>query len=704
MFRREWRQQTPGGERCSRSPSRPPSAASRSPRTPFPPTTATSARPTSCSRSTAPIRARLEAGLDAARKSFGTIEVIGHRSVRRPGDVETVDYRSQAPGGPYGGELLALRRGSYPDGPGEVAVTNGVAGVSSARIGSSLALDGRRRTVVGIVENPRKLSDEFALVSPSSASAGPGRRARRRGGRRGSSESFFQSQGDRADSAFAGSMNRGSDVSSAAETLAIFSVATVFLLLASLVAAAGFAVVAQRRLRQLGMLAAIGATQKHLRLVLLANGAVVGAIAAVVGTIAGLALWVVFAPTLESAVDHRIDRLSLPWGLITMAVVLSVVGAASPPGGPGERSPAFPSCSRSRGDRPAEARTPFGDRGRGLIAVGIVCLALSGRDRAPLIIAGLMTTIVGSLLLGPLAIRTFSREPRESRSRLDSHSETWLATRPVPERRSPPVTLALGIAAAVVVTASAEEAKAAAEPPTLSDRQIRVYLGPPDARQFTPVDAPAQLGRLAASVRQLAGQLDRATVIPLIKAIATGPTPPSSSADTRVIPASSSQDDSTAQPAAGVPRPIAASCRHTRGAQVPRNRPRRGGAEHRLPRRPERRGRGARHPELHEPATRSPSRTSRRSRPESTSSAPPARHRTSSSRRRPSSPRLEADPRRLARRVEPASDPPADRRRPRHRVESRSHDRGPEGTVDPKRRPRASQQPRAPCSHSPSSP
>ena len=73
----------------------------------------------------------------------------------------------------------------------------------------------------------------------------------------------------------------------AADSFAVFSVATVFLLLASLVAAAGFAVVAQRRLRQLGMLAAIGATQKHLRLVLLTNGAVVGVIAATLGTIAG---------------------------------------------------------------------------------------------------------------------------------------------------------------------------------------------------------------------------------------------------------------------------------------------------------------------------------------------------------------------------------------------------------------------------------
>ena len=87
-----------------------------------------------------------------------------------PGSVETLDYRSQTPGGAYSSELLALRSGSYPIGPGEVAVTDGVAESLRLEVGSTLALDGRQRTVVGIVENPSKLSDEFALVSPSSAS------------------------------------------------------------------------------------------------------------------------------------------------------------------------------------------------------------------------------------------------------------------------------------------------------------------------------------------------------------------------------------------------------------------------------------------------------------------------------------------------------------------------------------------------------
>jgi len=86
----------------------------------------------------------------------------------------------------------------------------------------------------------------------------------------------------------------------------------------------------------------------------------------------------------------------------------------------------------------------------------------------------------------------------------------------------------------VVVTASAEEAKAAAEPPTLSDRQIRVYLGPADARELTPVDATAQLGRLAASVQQLADRLDHASVIPLRKAVQPGARPVVVG-DTRVI-------------------------------------------------------------------------------------------------------------------------------------------------------------------------
>src|SRR5512132_2615593 len=168
---------------------------------------------------------KLHAALDSAEKAFGTFDVIGHQSVSVPGSVATVDYRAQTAGGTYTGELLALRSGSYPVGLREVAVTDGVAESLRLEIGSTLGLDDRRRTVVGIVENPRKLSDEFALVAPSSAS--PKALDLFVDAPEAEHDSFVRSLEDRSGSPYSGSMLKGNDVSGTAETLAMFSVATV---------------------------------------------------------------------------------------------------------------------------------------------------------------------------------------------------------------------------------------------------------------------------------------------------------------------------------------------------------------------------------------------------------------------------------------------------------------------------------------------
>ncbi len=346
---------------------------------------------------------KLEASLAASEDRFGTTDVIGHRSLPVPGGVDRVEFRAQDPSGPYGG--LALRRGSYPEGPGQVAVTDGVATLLGLELGKSLALDGRRRTVVGIVENPLELSDEFALVAPSSAEAldtvtvlvdaddvAVG--------------SFARAQGDQ--SALMGFKIRGHY--EPAPELAMFSVATVFMLLASLVAAAGFAVIAQRRLRHLGMLAAIGATEKHLRLVLLTNGALVGAIGALIGTVAGLALWVTVAPTLEPALDYRLDRSSLPWALLVLTVLVAVLAATAAAWWPGRAVARVP-VTRALSARPPRPKPAHHSAlvAAVLIVVGIGALVLSGRSTLPLIVAGIVATILGTLLLGPLAIRLVAR-------------------------------------------------------------------------------------------------------------------------------------------------------------------------------------------------------------------------------------------------------------------------------------------------------
>jgi putative ABC transport system permease protein len=464
----------------------------------------------------------LEASLAVARQQYGNIDVIGHRSFAVPGAVETVEFRAQHPRGPFGGPRLALHRGEYPEGSRQVAVTDGVAELLGLEIGEALSLDGHRRTVVGIVENPADLKDEFALVTPSSA--GPPDHV----------TVLADGTGSRPDRdpgpAVVSQARQGSD--NPADELLLFSVATVFLLLASLIAAAGFAVIAQRRLRQLGMLAAIGATEKHLRLVVMTNGAVVGAVGALIGTVLGLALWLALVPTLEPALNHRLDPLDLPWTLLAMIVLVAVLGATAAAWWPGRAVTRVPVTLALSG-RPPKPRPARHSAVAAavLIAIGIGCLAVSNRDRPPLIVAGLLATIVGTLLLGPVAIRIFARTARyapvaprlalRDLARYQGRSGAALAA----------ITLALGIAAAVVVTGAAEEKqendRAAASLPNLSERQIRVYTGATrdPALIEVPLRSPAELARSAASVRQLAAALGEATVIPLQKAVQLGEPP-----------------------------------------------------------------------------------------------------------------------------------------------------------------------------------
>ena len=120
---------------------------------------------------------------------------------------------------------------------------------------------------MGTVENPQSLLDEFALVVPGTgAIPDPGRR------------SSSTPEQRRADSL-------GSDVTTPAwsptrnvlnpETM-VLTLATLGMLLIALVSVGGFTVLAQRRLRAIGMVEAMGATDKNIRLVLRANGVFVG--------------------------------------------------------------------------------------------------------------------------------------------------------------------------------------------------------------------------------------------------------------------------------------------------------------------------------------------------------------------------------------------------------------------------------------------
>ena len=450
----------------------------------------------------------LKADIAAAKKAFGTIQVIGRRFVPIPGSAQTIEYRAENPHGPYSSPALALTQGHYPAGAGQVAVTSGIAQTLQLHIGSSLSLDGRHRVMAGIVENPTDLNDQFALVTPSSAG-------------RPQTVTVLLDASPARFGAFRASFPgplvwqaRGPSTQGAVASVAL-ALITVLLLLVSLVAAAGFAVIAARRQRQLGMLAAIGATRKQLRMVMVAGGAMVGAIAAAAGTVFGLALWLVAAPHLQTFAGHRIDPFAIPWGLVALGMVLAVAtatGSAWWPARAAARLPVTLALS-ARPPRPRPAHRPALLAAL-LIVIGAGCLALANQSRPPLIIAGALAMALGILFVSPLAIRALGaaagRAPVAVRlalrdlARHQARSGAALAA----------ISLAVGITAAIIISSAAD--KAGANAGNLPDTQIAVWTGQPEAADsLVPIRTPAQLGVLAAAVHQIAGSLHHAAVIGL---------------------------------------------------------------------------------------------------------------------------------------------------------------------------------------------
>ncbi len=73
--------------------------------------------------------------------AVGPVEVIENEAVAVRGSVASVDLRAQDPDGHYGRPMLTLVSGRYPRGPGEVAVTSGVAAQFGLRTGGVWQLE-----------------------------------------------------------------------------------------------------------------------------------------------------------------------------------------------------------------------------------------------------------------------------------------------------------------------------------------------------------------------------------------------------------------------------------------------------------------------------------------------------------------------------------------------------------------------------------
>ena len=115
-------------------------------------------------KSSRPICTWQAAQIAALEHRFGTVQVIENETFNVPGSTQTYQLRSQDPHGPYGGPMLQLLSGHYPTGPNQIALTPGLASELNLSVGDTWPQGGK--TVVGIVQNPQSLLDEFALVPP----------------------------------------------------------------------------------------------------------------------------------------------------------------------------------------------------------------------------------------------------------------------------------------------------------------------------------------------------------------------------------------------------------------------------------------------------------------------------------------------------------------------------------------------------------
>jgi putative ABC transport system permease protein len=456
--------------------------------------------------------AQLDADLAKLRSSFGTVDVIEHeKKIPLPGSANGIDLRAQDPNGPYGRTMLRLDKGRWPKGPGEIAVTDRVAKIFGLHVGGTWDHGGTQRTVVGLVENPLNLHDAFALVAPGQVTALDHVDVLIR-----ASRTDFTSK-PRPDDMSVQLRSETGDASS----IAVLVLATIGLVFVGLLAVAGFTVMAQRRLRALGMLGAIGASHRHIRLVLLANGAVIGGAGALAGAILGVVGWIALSPRLESVLGHRIDRFTLPWTPVLVAVglaTMTAVVAAWWPARAATRIPVVAALSaRPAPPRPAHRFTALG---MALLIVGLTALFLARQTKAPFILGGVLATAIALLLLAPIGVATIGRLARRAPlatrlamrdlARYQARSSAALAA----------IALAVGIAAVIALSTAVTAAKAAA--PTggnLPADQIVVWLSQETMNGPVPVLSSTQVEAMRKQVDTIAADLHATSVLPLTGAV-----------------------------------------------------------------------------------------------------------------------------------------------------------------------------------------
>ncbi len=470
----------------------------------------------------------LAADIATIQDHWGPADLIENQNIAT-GTTQPVQLRAESPHGHYNAPLLSLVSGSYPAGPGRAALTSQVAALYDTHVGGTWRAAGTTWRVTGIVQDPSNLADEFALVAPGEVAhprqvvmlLGPAAAQQAISGGNGTLPGV---------PAAAVSFPTGGagGFSPATVVLVVEVLGLVFI---GLVSVAGFSVMAQRRLRALGMLSAIGATERNLRLVMITGGLVVGVTAALAGAVLGFAAWFAYVPALQQATGHVIDAANLPWWAIALGAVFAIATSVLASRRPAKTMAPVPVVAALSG-RPPSPKPVHRTVLPGVIVfvVGVVCLATagglagaSGNGGSPALhlVAGLVAVIIGIVLLAPLALsmlRASSRLPVAVRIalrdlvRYRARSGAALAA----------ITFAVFLATGICVVTSVQfENVLAWTGPNLSSSQVIVYAQPPQGGPNAVPLSSTQLAEVSRHVSSLAAALHAPSAVPLESAAAT---------------------------------------------------------------------------------------------------------------------------------------------------------------------------------------
>ena len=467
--------------------------------------------------------ASVNAQIKNLENRWGRVDVIENESAQIPGTLNTFELRAQDPHGPYGGPLLSLVSGAYPATASQIAVTSGVASYFNLRIGSSWTVNGVTRKVTGIVQNPESLLDEFALVIPGQVTNPDNVTV------------LFDAPGVSASSLSTQTMNVTTAQTVAntnevnPETISI-AAAVLGMLLIALVGVGGFTVLAQRRLRAIGMLAAQGATQRHIRLVVRANGAATGIVGAIAGAVLGFLAWLAYRPQAENSAHHVMGVFQLPWTVIGISMALAIIATYFAASRPAKTIAKVPVVAALAGRPPAPKKTrhlaiPIGLCflvGAFLLlgAAGATAGGGGGQNNGTLELAvGFITLTVAIVLLAPALLSVVAAAGRRSPVAIR------LALRDLARyrARSGPALAAISLStliAVIICVASAARFANALDyaGPNLSSNQLIVYEpGNGNGRSAVPDNNPtaAQIAAAPKVAKDIAAELGTTSLIAL---------------------------------------------------------------------------------------------------------------------------------------------------------------------------------------------